>query len=110
MLKYMSDLVEDSHNFGWQSAKAAHAALCKMEENKISWNETAKINRVWRVHTQRIITTGHKKSINKINQSCVSITRRVRVGKKITMETMGKCISMFVLYLFYVAYTPIERM
>ena len=40
MLEYLSDLMEDSHNFGWQSAEAAHAALCKMEENKISWNKT----------------------------------------------------------------------
>ena len=37
MLEYLSDLMEDSQDFGWQSAKAAHAVLlCKMEENKIS--------------------------------------------------------------------------
>ena len=41
MLEYLLDLMEDSHNFGWQSAKAAHAVLlCKIEENKISCNET----------------------------------------------------------------------
>ena len=62
MLEYLSDIMEDSHDFGWQSAKAAHAVLlCKMEENKISWNETTKIDRVRRVHAQRLVTTGHKK-------------------------------------------------
>ena len=56
MLEYLSDLMEDSHDFGWQSAKAAHAVLlCKMEENKISWNETTKIDHVRRVHAQRIV-------------------------------------------------------
>ena len=47
MLEYLSDLMDDSHDFGWQSAKAAHAVLlCKMEDNKVEWSETAKIDRV----------------------------------------------------------------
>ena len=50
MLEYLSDLMED---FGWQSAKAAHVILlCKMEENKVNWNETAKIDHVCRFHAQ----------------------------------------------------------
>ena len=27
MLEYLSDLMEDLHDFGWQSAKVAHAVL-----------------------------------------------------------------------------------
>ena len=54
MLDYMSDLMEESHDFGWQAAKASHAALlCKMEENKTDWHETNKIDRIRRVHAQR---------------------------------------------------------
>ena len=34
MLNYMADLMEDCHDFGWQSAKGAHAVVvCQMEEN-----------------------------------------------------------------------------
>ena len=40
MLDYLTDLMEDSHDFGWQNAKGSHAVLlCKMEDNKISWNQ-----------------------------------------------------------------------
>ena len=54
MLDYLVDIMEDSHDFGWQSAKASHAVLlCKMEDNKISWLETDKIDRIRRVHAQR---------------------------------------------------------
>ena len=31
MLEYLSEIMEDSHNFGWGAAKGAHAVLlCKM--------------------------------------------------------------------------------
>ena len=54
MLDYMTDLMEDSHDFGWPAAKASHAVLlCKMEDNKINWLETEKIDRIRRVHAQR---------------------------------------------------------
>ena len=54
MLDYLADLMEDSHDFGWSSAKGSHAVLlCKMEDNKIDWSETHKIDRVRRVHAQR---------------------------------------------------------
>ena len=66
MLEYLSDLMDDSHDFGWQSAKAAHAVrLCKMEENKVDWSETKKIDCVCRVHTQRVMSSGSKRSGNK---------------------------------------------
>ena len=54
MLSYVADLMEDCHDFGWQSAKGAHAVvLCHMEENKVSWEETNKLDRLRRVHAQR---------------------------------------------------------
>ena len=64
MLEYLADLMDDSHDFGWQSVKGAHAVLpCKMEENKVNWDETSKIDRIRRVHAQRVST--EKKSVNK---------------------------------------------
>ena len=44
MLEYMSELMEDTHDFGWSSAKGAHAVLlCRMEEGKVNWNMTEKL-------------------------------------------------------------------
>ena len=55
MLDYLSDIMEDSQDFGWPSAKGAHAVLlCKMEQDKIQWHETSKIDRVRRAHAQKI--------------------------------------------------------
>ena len=66
MLEYLSYLMEDSHDFGWQAAKGAHAVLlCKMEENKVNWCDTTKIDRVRRVHAQRVSTEGKKKTMSK---------------------------------------------
>ena len=70
MLEYLSDIMVDSHNFGWQAAKASHAALlCKMEENKIDWHETNKIDRVCRVHAQRASSNHLQSSSNKHTSS-----------------------------------------
>ena len=54
MLEYLSDIMEDSHDFGWASAKGSHAILlCKMEEGRITWEETNKIDRVRRAYAHR---------------------------------------------------------
>ena len=54
MLNYVADLMKDCHDFGWQSAKEAHTVvLCHMEENKVNWDETNKLDRLRRVHAQR---------------------------------------------------------
>ena len=66
MLEYLADLMKDSHDFGWQSAKGTHAVLwCKMEENKINWNDTVKIDCVRRVHAQKFNFDPRKKLANK---------------------------------------------
>ena len=62
MLEYMSDLMEDAQDFGWSSAKGAHAALlCRMEEGKVNWNMTEKIDRIRRAHAQKVINVPTKK-------------------------------------------------
>ena len=64
MLDYMSDLMEDSHDFGWQAAKGCHAVLLvKMEEGKIAWKDTNKIDRVRRAHAQKV-QSGHTSNAN----------------------------------------------
>ena len=43
MLDYLAELMEDSHDFGWQADKGNHAVpLCKMEDKKIQWQDTQK--------------------------------------------------------------------
>ena len=43
MLEYLSELMEDSHDFGWSSAKGSHAVLlCRMEEGRVTWKDTQK--------------------------------------------------------------------
>ena len=54
MLDYMSD-------FGWPSAKGAHAVLCRMEEGKVNWSMTEKIDRIRRAHAQKVINVAPKK-------------------------------------------------
>ena len=59
MLDYLSELMEDANDFSWQSAKASHAVLlCRMEEGKVEWGETSKIDRISRAHAQRLPSQG----------------------------------------------------
>ena len=59
----MSELMEDAQDFGWSSAKCAHAVLlCWMEESKVNWNMTEKIDRIRRAHAQKVINVPTKKT------------------------------------------------
>ena len=54
MLEYLSQLMEDFHDFGWSSAKGSHAVLlCRMEEGRVTWKETHNIDRVRRAYAHR---------------------------------------------------------
>ena len=58
MLEYMSDLMEDAQDFGWASAKGAHALiLCRMEEGKVDWLKSDKLDRLRRAHAQKVVTS-----------------------------------------------------
>ena len=51
MLQYLGDIMEDASNFSWQSAKVSHAVLlCEMERGKVTWQDTARIDRVRRAY------------------------------------------------------------
>ena len=53
MLEYLTEIMEDANDFGWQSAKASHAVLpCRMEDGKVDWSETQKVDRITRAHAQ----------------------------------------------------------
>ena len=57
MLDYLGNLMEDASDFSWDSAKACHAILLtNMEADRISWNETDKLDRIRRAHGQRHVT------------------------------------------------------
>ena len=54
MLEYLSELMEDSHDFGWSSVKGSHTVLlCRMEEGRVTWKNTHKIDRVRRAYAHR---------------------------------------------------------
>ena len=63
MLEYLAEIMEDSHDFGFSAAKASHAVLlCRMEEGRIAWQETHKIDRVRRAYAHR--STSHGQNSN----------------------------------------------
>ena len=58
MLDYMTEIMEDAQDFGWASAKGAHALLlCHMEEGKVEWHMTEKIDRIRRAPVQKVVST-----------------------------------------------------
>ena len=59
MIEYMCDLMEDAQDFSWASAKASHAVLlCRMEEGRLEWEQTAKIDRIRRANAQKMTGNG----------------------------------------------------
>ena len=66
MLEYLGEIMEDAQDFTWQSAKASHTVLlCRMEEGKVDWLETAKIDRIRRAHAQRGVHITNQKVSSK---------------------------------------------
>ena len=54
MIAYMAELMEDCTDFSWSGAKAAHAVLCcEFERGMVTWDDTAKIDRIRRAHAQK---------------------------------------------------------
>ena len=44
-------------DFGWPSARGAHALiLCRMEEGKVNWLMSEKLDRLRRAHAKKIVT------------------------------------------------------
>ena len=59
MLDYLGYLMEDAFDFSWESAKASHVVvLTNMEEDRLHWSDSEKLDRIRRAHAQRHITPG----------------------------------------------------
>ena len=56
MLDYLGKLMENASDFSWDSAKAAHTILFTNMEDRVTWSETKKIDRLHRAHAQRHIS------------------------------------------------------
>ena len=47
--------MEDSHDFGLGVAKGVHAVLlCKIQESRVNWAETNKIDRIRKEHVHKV--------------------------------------------------------
>ena len=56
MLEYLTEMMDDAQDFGWASAKGAHALiLCRMEEGKVNWLNSDKLDRLRRAHAQKVV-------------------------------------------------------
>ena len=86
MLDYLSEIMEDTNDFSWQSAKASHAVLlCRMEEGKVEWSETTKIDRIRRAHVQRLPLQNKSPNL-KQKQLFVAFTRGPCANIRKTMK------------------------
>ena len=53
-LTYLSNLLEDASDFGYDNAKACHAVvLSTMEQDKLKWSDTEDLDTLRRQHAQR---------------------------------------------------------
>ena len=96
MLDYLCELMDDAQDFGWSAAKGVHAVLlCCMEENKVAWHQTEKVDCIRRSHAQKVVNTnqnGSSKKPNTENQgnpcklfqngSCPHINDHIRGGQQ----------------------------
>ena len=57
MLEYVSDIMDDAQDFDWASIKGAHAlSLFKMEEGKLDWHMTSRLDRLRKAHAQKLVS------------------------------------------------------
>ena len=89
MLEYITDIVEDAQDFGWAAAKGAHALiLCRMEEGKVDWLNSEKLDRLRRAPAQKIVT-------NTASSSQVSRNKAKVQGAVCKYYQSGKCSHKF---------------
>ena len=93
MLEYLSDIMEDSHDFGWGAAKGAHAVLlCKMEEGRLDWSETTKIDRIRRAYAHKVQNQtnngpGTKKNFGRDNPTPCKFFQKGTCSHKVDHES-----------------------
>ena len=92
MLEYLSEIMEDCHDFGWNAAKGAHAVLlCKMEEGRLDWSETSKIDRIRRAYAHKVQSQnsnvpGTRKNFGKDNPTPCKFFQKGTCSHKVDHE------------------------
>ena len=95
--------MEDAQDFGWATAKGAHALiLCRMEEGKVDWLSSEKLDRLRRAHAQKIVTnTGSNSNSSKIGLRLkgphVNFTNLPNVVIRMTTLQVASCTDIFAL-------------
>ena len=91
MLEYMAELMEDSHDFGWNAAKGGHAVLlCKMEEGRVSWDQTYKIDRIRGAYAQIVqSSSGNKRTHSNDNPTLCKFYQKASCSHKVDHEVNG---------------------
>ena len=68
MLEYLTDIMEDAQDFGWASAKGAHALiLCRMSH---------KLDRLRQAHAPKIVTSQSMSSQNKVKAESQNVKNK----------------------------------
>ena len=97
--------MEDTTDFSWQGAKAAHAVLLyEMERGSLQLEDLDRIDCIRRSHAQKHMLQRSgwvKPSTTQVgNHGFVKITKLVSVVTHVTMSQMEKSINMFVQFVW----------
>ena len=91
MLDYLTEIMQNSHNFSWNSVKGVHAVLlCQMEEGRVRWDETKKIDRIRRAHAQKMNSLqGVKRTHSRESATPCCYYQKGTCSQKIDYEVNG---------------------
>ena len=83
--------MEDTTDFSWQEAKAAHAVLlCEMEWGSLQWEDLDRIDHIRRAHAQKHMSNrpggAHPWITQSGNHGIVKTTKLVHVVTHVTMN------------------------
>ena len=90
-LKYLSELLQDTSDFSFDSAKACHAmVLTSMEFDKVSWQDMAELDRFRKQHAQMHVSLVKSKHSykGKSNQNQEKRTCRVNISMNQSVSKM----------------------
>ena len=96
MLEYVSELMEDAHDFGWASPKGAYAVLlCRMEEGKVNWATTDKIDQIRRTHGQKVVNNASKNQMLNSQGFPANSSKPKNVHIKLIITRLDSCTNTF---------------
>ena len=101
MLDYTTDMMEDAQDFGWPSAKWAHAViLCRMEKGMVNWLMSDKLDILNRAHIEKVITNPSTLKGPKLRWTAkvcpANFSKQVNVHTKMIIPLVVNCTSIFV--------------